>query len=221
MAVAGLLGLFAIILLGFSGVTPQALLASTIVYAFGVAAAARLMRHTYPHDRLGLCNVVTMSRMVLMAALVAPLASAKGDPWLVFPLALVAFSLDGIDGWLARRERLVSEFGARFDMEVDSALALVLALLALASGNAGPLVLMLGLPRYIFVAASVVLPWLDRPLPDRYSRKVFSVVQLATLIMLQLPTLPDRPMHLLVALATAGLVWSFGRDIAWLWRKRS
>jgi phosphatidylglycerophosphate synthase len=38
-------------------------------------------------------------------------------------------ALDGLDGWLARRFGLASAYGARFDMEVDGFLILVLALL--------------------------------------------------------------------------------------------
>ena len=39
-------------------------------------------------------------------------------------------ALDGVDGWLARRSGIASAFGARFDMEIDALLILVLAVLA-------------------------------------------------------------------------------------------
>ncbi len=221
LALVGLFALPALIVIAFDGAATEGVAAALVVYAAGVGTAAASLRRAYPHARLGLCNGVTLSRLVLVAALVAPLATGLVDPWPVLVLASVALSLDGIDGWLARRDGLASAFGARFDMEVDSALALVLALLALISGGAGPLVLVLGLPRYLFAAAGTVLPWLDRPLPDRYSRKVISVVQMATLILLQVPIVADRATAPLVAIAAAGLVWSFGRDILWLWRRRS
>ena len=94
-----------------------------------------------------------------------PLAGGAA-PWAVFAVAALALALDGIDGWLARREGLTSGFGARFDMEVDSALALILALNAWAAGTAGAIVLLIGLPRYAFAAAALAFPWLDRPRPS-------------------------------------------------------
>ena len=135
-------------------------------------------------------------------------------------VAGLALSLDGLDGWLARREGLVSDFGARFDMEVDALLALVLALIALASGKAGPWVLILGGLRYVYVAAGVFLPWLRRDLPPRWGRKTVCVVQIATLIaLLAPPVIPPLSLGL-AAVATTLLVWSFAADVLWLWRRR-
>ena len=42
-------------------------------------------------------------------------------------LSSVALALDGVDGWVARRTRTVSALGARFDMEVDAFLVLMLS----------------------------------------------------------------------------------------------
>jgi hypothetical protein len=86
--------------------------------------------------------------------------------WAVFAVAVIALSLDGIDGWLARRQGYVSDFGARFDMEVDSVLALVLALSAAVSSGLGPLAILLGLPRYAFAVGGMG-PALDAPRPAR------------------------------------------------------
>ncbi len=129
-------------------------------YLVASLLALGLMCRGYPHDGLGLCNLVTLIRLALAAALLAPLVVTSA-PWLLFAVAGGAFALDGVDGWLARREGRVSEFGSRFDMEVDSALALILALNAWAAGTAGALVLLIGLPRYAFAAAGSVLPWLE------------------------------------------------------------
>ncbi|MGV3650309.1 MAG: CDP-alcohol phosphatidyltransferase family protein, partial [Devosia sp.] len=126
--------------------------------------AAFLLRRLYPHERLGLCNVVTQFRSGLIAAFTAPLAvpgllaadSVVG--WSLLGLALFALSLDGVDGFLARRSGLVSRFGARFDVEMDSILALILTLLVLQSGKAGLWVLVLGVMRYVFVLAGMALP---------------------------------------------------------------
>ena len=200
---------------------PGATIAGLAVPGAGAATAAALMQRRYPHAALGACNGVTLARLALVALLVMLLLAARQPHWIVFALAALALSLDGVDGWLARRRGLTSGFGARFDMEVDSALALVLALHAWAGGGAGALVLVLGLPRYAFGAASLVRPWLARPLPDRFGRKVVCVLQLGTLIALQLPLPADMPATLLVAGVAAALAWSFGRDVLWLHRTRA
>jgi phosphatidylglycerophosphate synthase len=188
-------------------------------YATGTGLALGLMRRGYPHTRLGLCNLVTLARLALASALLTAIV-ADADPWAVFAVAALALSLDGVDGWLARRAGLTSDFGARFDMEVDSALALILALTAWAAGTVGPLVLLIGLPRYAFAAATMILPWLARPAPERFSRKAACVIQIATLIALQLPPVGANLATPVVAAVALVLAWSFGRDILWLWRTR-
>ena len=105
-------------------------------------------------------------------------------------------------------------------MEVDSGLAVVLAINAWTAGMAGVAVLLLGLPRYLFAAALLVLPWLDRPLPDRFSRKAVCVAQIAGLMALQLPVFAGLPAQMIVAAVSVALVWSFGRDVIYLWRAK-
>jgi phosphatidylglycerophosphate synthase len=178
------------------------------------------MKAGYPHPRMGACNAVTLLRAAITAGLTLPLVTPAVPAWGVVGAAAFALQLDGLDGWLARREGLVSAFGARFDMEVDALLALVLALLALAAGKAGPWVLALGGLRYAFVAAGVFLPWLRGDLPPRIGRKTVCVIQIAALIALLAPPV-QPPLSLWVAgLATVLLTASFAADILWLWRRR-
>ena len=219
-AAVGLLSLGLLSVVAFADAPELVLAAALAVYAFGALLAVRGMRRSYAFPALGLCNLVTLARLVLVSALVVPVLAPADWAWTVFAIAAVSLSLDGVDGWLARREGLASDFGARFDMEVDSFLALLLALNAWVSGTAGALVLILGLPRYLFVAAGLVLPWLNGTLPERFSRKAACVLQIAALIALQLPFNPPLAAQLLVAVTAAALLWSFGKDIVWLWRAR-
>lgn len=189
-------------------------------FLLGAAIVAEGMRRHYPHDRVGACNIVTLARLALALALLAPLAGGAAAGWMVAAVAGVALTLDGVDGFLARRSGLVSDFGGRFDMEVDAALALVLALHALAAGPLGPEVLVLGVMRYAFVAGGAIWPWIRAPLPPSLARKTVCVLQLAALIALQLPPLPPEAATLLARLAALALSWSFGRDLLWLWRHR-
>ena len=101
-----------------------------------------------PGTGLGPANRVTLGRATLVLALAAlvpePQVSINGGDWFIIGLATVALCLDGVDGWLARRTGNTTRFGARFDMEVDSALAAILALSLLAQGRAGPELIVLG-----------------------------------------------------------------------------
>jgi phosphatidylglycerophosphate synthase len=201
------------------GVDPVALGLTAGGYLLGTIYALSLMRRGYPHAVLGRGNLATLARMALVASLLAPIVGLA-MPWTFVAVATLALVLDGFDGWLARREGLVSDFGARLDTEVDSALGLILALNVWALGVTGPLILLIGLPRYVFVAASVVVPWLKKPLPDSYSRKVVCVVQLVSLVVLSAQILPSWFVVPVVLGVAAALAWSFGRDILWLWKAR-
>lgn len=218
---------------GAAGLAGVVLLASELIDAptramsFGAgffvlafALALRGLRETYPHPSIGSCNVVTTARLMLTSVLVAALSAGTSPDWGVFGVALVAFALDGADGWLARREGYVSAFGARFDVEVDSALALILALLAIQGGSVGIAVLVLGLPRYVFLGAQYIWPWLNGPLPERFSRKVVCVLQISVLLLVMAPIVSASVASVAVAIAALALLWSFWLDIRLLWRAR-
>ncbi|GAA1854942.1 CDP-alcohol phosphatidyltransferase family protein [Microbacterium koreense] len=191
--------------------------APSVVVAVGAFVLASvvcgiLLRSHHGHVRLGAANAVTLLRLGIVAVLIAILLAPLAAPAVVMALATVALCLDGVDGFLARRQGLQSRFGAAFDMEVDSALALVLSVLA-AFGPAGPLALLLGLPRYVFGAAALALPWINAPLAARFSRKAICVFQIIALIVLQLPTLPSWAALSIVGVTLALVAWSFTVDI--------
>lgn len=208
--------LFAAILLGVPALA-VALAASGLTAALIVFTVLLSLGH--PHARLGAANAVTLLRLTIVGVLLSMLLAGGGTAAVVIPLSIIALSLDGVDGALARRQKLESRFGAAFDMEVDSGFALVLSILA-ALGPAGPAALLLGLPRYLFGVAAVALPWLNGPLPPRFSRKVICVIQLIVLIALQLPFLETWAALTLVGMTAGLLAWSFGLDIINLSRSR-
>jgi len=201
------------------GITLAPLSAAVAGYVFGGIFAMVMMRRGYPHSGLGTGNNITVLRMSLVAALLAPLVGIS-LPWALVGVATIALVLDGFDGFFARREGRVSTFGARLDMEVDSALGLILALNVWAAGVFGPLILLIGLPSYAFTVAGRFLPWLKQPLPESFPRKLVCVVQVASLIALNAPIWPTWGVLPVVAGVAVALLWSFGRDIVWLWRSR-
>jgi len=127
--------------------------------------------------------------------------------------------LDGADGWLARRSGVSSTFGARFDMETDALLIMVLALIAWRWDRAGLWVLACGLTRYVFVAAGWVWRWLEAPLPASLRRKTVCVVQIVTLAVIVSPVIPHWLSVSAAAVTLVLLAWSFLVDVAWLARR--
>ncbi len=201
-----------------------AALGAGVMLAAGLVVFAGVVRD-YPHPRFGLCNAATLARAGLVAGLFGVLASAGGaaaseaTAWAVTAAATLALALDGLDGWVARREGLCSRFGARFDMEVDTALALTLALLIWHSGKLGPWVLLLGAPRHLFLAAGLLAPALRAALPPALWRKAGCVAQIAALIAALAPPLAPQA-AMAVVIAGLGVVGAaFARDVAWLLRR--
>lgn len=169
---------------------------------------------------LGAANRVTLIRATLVGGVAALTADALVRPptvALVVGLAVVALVLDGVDGWVARRTGTESALGARFDMEVDAFLILVLCVYV--SQSVGPWVLAIGAARYAFVAAGFVLTWMRVPLPARYWRKVVAVIQGIVLTAATAGVLPTPAIDIAVAVAMVLLAESFGRDVVWLWRR--
>ncbi|WP_299893084.1 CDP-alcohol phosphatidyltransferase family protein [uncultured Ruegeria sp.] len=190
-----------------------------LIFAGAATVAGHALNNRYPHPVLGACNIVTLARVAMIAFLTGALVSPDVSVWVVFAVASLAFALDGVDGWLARRADLVSDFGGRFDMETDAALGAVISLWLLISGTIGAEILILGFMRYAFVAAAFVWPALQAPLPQAFRRKAICVVQIASLIFLLFPLTPQVAAMPVAAIAALLLSWSFLVDVLWLVRR--
>lgn len=199
---------------------PRAFLVTAVLVYLAMAA---VLAWHWPHGNrsLGAANRITLARGVLVCqlagALVAPSWLVSHAHWLVGAAAL-ALACDGLDGWVARRTGTETGFGARFDMELDALLILVLSLGVLVTGKAGGWVLAIGAMRYALVAAMRPWPWLGAPLPESQRRKAVCVWQVASLLCALSPWVPGPLARVLLALSLALLAWSFAVDVAWLRR---
>ena len=200
---------------GFPSLGPLALLA-----VIGAVSVERIGSY-HPYQRLGWANVTTFLRGGIVVLFSAPLCAASDgvltntEAWFAAGIAVLALALDGVDGFIARKQRLASSFGARLDMELDALFILLLAGLAWQNGKAGAWILVLGIMRYAFVAAGQFFPALNMALPPSLRRKVVCVVQVGVLILLLLPFVNPPFSQLFAAVALASLLWSFTVDIAW------
>lgn len=196
-----------------------AVLGLVLFATIGAVVLARV-EASHPFPSFGPANFLTLGRAViacLLAALVP--TEALTLSLLAFLAALIALGLDGMDGWMARRTGMVSRFGARFDMEIDALLVLILSAGAWMGDKADPWVLLLGLMRYCFVLASTIWPALAADLPPSRRRKIVCVLQIGILTALILPQVVPPVSAWLALTALIALAWSFWIDVAWLLRQ--
>ncbi len=208
---------------GDTSATP--IVTAMLVWAVvGVLIVRGLTRSAPLSSYFGLANTVTTIRAgatVLLAAFV-PVADQIGSGifWVLSIIAIVALLMDGLDGYLARSRNESTAFGARFDMEVDALLALVMSLLLWRSQQFGIWILGLGVLRYLFVAAGLYFPALQQPLFPSMRRKTVCVIQVATLAALLTPLINGTLATLLGVSALLCLIASFARDTQWLMRRQ-
>jgi phosphatidylglycerophosphate synthase len=193
-----------------------------VIFAFALGALP-----DHPHDRFGYANLVTAFRACLVSLLGAGIFCFEDlatDSAVLFGLVgvvLFTLALDGLDGYLARRYRQESAFGARFDMEVDALMILILSCAASLLDKAGPWVLAIGLMRYGFVVAGWVDPRLDGELFPSVRRKLICVLQISALCLLLAPFVEPPVSTVIALIALALLIYSFAVDIRYLLRQNA
>ena len=127
--------------------------------AYGLVTCAALTRALNRSGRaaLGPADRVTLARATLVGGVAALTVDSFARPApvaVLVVLATVALVLDAVDGQVARRTGTASALGARFDMEVDAFLLLVLSVYV--ARPLGGWVLAIGAMRYAYVAAGWV-----------------------------------------------------------------
>ncbi|HZZ95779.1 MAG TPA: CDP-alcohol phosphatidyltransferase family protein [Jatrophihabitantaceae bacterium] len=204
-------------LLGLLGVTVGLSIVGWIVgLTCGLATNAAL---AYRSVMLRPADQVTLVRATIVGAVAALTADAfvRSVPMaFVVALAVIALVLDAVDGWVARHTRTASPFGARFDMEVDAFLILVLSVDV--SRSVGPWVLAIGAARYVFGVAAWLVRWLREPMPASYWAKTVAAIQGIALTTAVAGAVPTVAIDTVLAIAFALLAESFGHQVWWLAR---
>lgn len=174
--------------------------------AYGVGVTGLLARALIRsgRQRLGPADKITLVRSALVGGVLALVVTDVTSPVpavVLVTLGAVALVLDGVDGRVARATGTASPLGARFDMEIDAMLILILSVQAVRS--VGCWVLLIGASRLLFLAAGLCWPWLRGDIPPRYWAKVVTVIQVVVLLLVATGLLP-RPVS--VGLCLAALV---------------
>src|SRR5829696_1185193 len=203
---------------------------SASVATFGfLVLSALITRHSRTRS-FGKADVVTLVRGVgvcfLAGLTLQALAGGLAAPGVLIMIIIgtLCLTLDGVDGRVARARGETSAFGARFDVETDAALLVVLSVAVAALGIAGWWVLAIPAMRYGYVAASLVVPALRTPLPYRFSAKVIAVMQAVTLLAVLTYGLTPGEHWVATAFLVAALAllcWSFGSSVVWQLRHSS
>jgi phosphatidylglycerophosphate synthase len=163
-------------------------------------------------------NAVSMSRLLLAAVFVA-----VRDPVVRFALLLVATGTDFLDGWLARRQPVISRSGALIDPIADRFFVFTALCVYLVEGAISTAAYFTLLSRDIatligfLVARSV--PWL-RPVVfrARWLGKVVTSLQLLTLMVV---IVAPSVVPLLVLVVGATSAASIADYTLTLWRERA
>lgn len=210
---AAIMGAAVVLTLDWQGAP---LAAAVVMYVLATGLTLHALPAHGPRP-FGWANVVTTGRLAALCYVAAALIAAArdmqtGPVWIAVVVTFTALAMDGVDGFLARRSGLSSPFGARFDMEVDAALILLLSVAAWELGKAGGWVVAVGAMRYVFVLAQQVLPRLRAPLPPSFARKAVCVLQVSALCIAVIPLVPATVSAPLAGAALAALLWSFARD---------
>jgi phosphatidylglycerophosphate synthase len=220
-----IIGLIAqvILLAGIAGTVGLGAAGWLVGLAFGVATCAFLVNglNRAGSAALGPADKVTLARAILVGGVAALAADSLSRPVpvpVLVGLTIGALLLDAVDGYVARRTGTCSDLGARFDMEIDAFLLVVLSVYLVP--QVGGWVLAIGAMRYAFVLGIWTLPWMRATLPPRYWRKVVAATQGVALVVGSAGVLPRPLMVSCLLVALLLLSESFGRDVLWLWLRR-
>ncbi|WP_114559891.1 CDP-alcohol phosphatidyltransferase family protein [Desertihabitans aurantiacus] len=186
------------------------LLSGVLVVAGAAVSLWRRRTRCGPADRITLLRL-SMTAVCAGGVLLAVAGVVPERTWWLALLGGASALLDGVDGWVARRTGTASDAGARFDVEADAVLLLVLSVAA--SLVVGVWALLISLLRYLFVVAGRVWPRLRAPLPPRPSRRVVAGLQATALVVALLPVAPVPVAVVVLGMALALLCWSFAVDL--------
>jgi cardiolipin synthase (CMP-forming) len=137
---------------------------------------------------LTLPNLITIARILLVPVIVWAIAS--GEMLFAFLLFLAAGVSDAVDGFLAKRLGMASEFGSYLDPLADKALIVSIYVSLGISGALPRWLVILVVSRDIMIIAAVMLSWLvDKPVtvkPLTVSKaNTAAQIILATLVLAQ------------------------------------
>ena len=157
----------------------------------------------------GYANWVTSFRLLLLFILLAWGTQIEFST--IFGIALIAISLDGLDGYLARKYNTASSFGAYFDMETDAFYVCLMSFLLYQNDLLPSWILLIGLMRYGAVIAEIILGLHGQPAPPNpFARYIAGFLFVVLLMPWVFPkTIYYLPVSIGAILVTFSFAYSF------------
>jgi phosphatidylglycerophosphate synthase len=177
---------------------------ASLSFSYYILSHLSLLRSFSPFG--GYANWITLFRLAVILSL--------GFCWPMFsyvqlfiPIVIVA-TLDGFDGYLARKYEQSSDFGAYLDMESDTFYVCLLSFAYYLDGKLGFWILGIGLMRYLYVGL-IYLFRLEgkKEKSTRFAKTIAVALFIALMFPLLFPYWLYFPVVLLCSLA---IVYSFG-----------
>jgi phosphatidylglycerophosphate synthase len=153
----------------------------------------------------GYANMVTLFRFILVIVIVtiSGILTVKS----IGILLIIPVSLDGLDGFLARRMNQKSEFGALFDMEADSLFVAFAGLILVDKHIAGAWILPVVYMRYIYILVILTMGLNEQP--EKQTRFGPSVAVFLFISLLTGYLIPQRFATPMMAVASLLVIMSF------------
>ena len=180
----------------------------------------------YNLQNVNLANYVTYLRLVIMITLLVLILFRSDVDNMYYSLHITLFSflvfiMDWLDGYVARKLKQITDFGFLFDQEVDNIFLFVLVLSITLNYSELYFLWLIPLLRYIFLLMKYVFVWMRSDLYDSMRRKSICAVTTFLLIVCNLEFLSFFLIELLSIISISIIVFSFMKDILWLYRRNN
>ena len=180
----------------------------------------------YNLQSINVANCITYLRLVIVITLLV-LVLFRSDvdnmyySFYITFFSFLVFIMDWLDGYFARKLKQITNFGFFFDQEVDNIFLFILVLSITLNNNELYFLWLIPLLRYIFLLMKYVFAWMRSDLYDSMRRKSICAVTTFLLIVCNLEFLSFFLIELLSIISISIIVFSFMKDILWLYRRNN
>ena len=180
----------------------------------------------YNLKSINLANYITHLRLVITITLLVLILFRSDVDNMYYSFHIILFSflvfiMDWLDGYVARKLKQITDFGFLFDQEVDNIFLFILVLSITLNNSELYFLWLIPLLRYIFLLMKSVFVWMRSELYDSMRRKSICAVTTFLLIVCNLEFLSFFLIELLSIISIFIILFSFMKDILWLYRRNN
>ncbi|MFY0601379.1 MAG: CDP-alcohol phosphatidyltransferase family protein [Cyclobacteriaceae bacterium] len=150
---------------------------------------------------IGYANWVSISRFILVILLFAFHHSLSAT--FLFGFFLISICLDGLDGYLARRFKHISDVGGKLDMEIDAFMVLAISWIHVEEQNLHWWILVPGSLRYLY---EIISFWVKKDGKELMSKKYRATIAVIFFLALLIPFLTQSPSLIIVTYISGALI---------------